>query len=99
MNWESSQLGKQIDAWIYEDLGRGDLTEPAVINKNVKAHWIAKQDGIFCGSELMRRIFESSGIKLRLMLLFNIFASLCFILFYGATLTNVLSACMMYFLL
>ncbi len=71
MNWESSQLGKQIDAWIYEDLGRGDLTEPAVINKNVKAHWIAKQDGIFCGSELMRRIFEKIDNKIKYNLFVN----------------------------
>ena len=71
MNWESSQLGKQIDVWINEDLGRGDLTKPAVINKNVKAHWIAKQDGIFCGSELIRRIFERIDNKIK----FNLFVN------------------------
>jgi|TARA_A100001035_G_scaffold277994_1_gene275934 fatty-acid desaturase len=46
----------------------------------------------------MRRIFESSGIKLRLLLLLNVFASVSFILFYGMTLTNIVTVSAMYFL-
>ena len=58
---------------MQEDLGRGDLTTPAVRGREGTAHWRAKADGVFCGGVLMepllRELVGSSepGIELRLL--------------------------------
>ena len=58
MNWNTPKVSNLIDQWIEEDLGYGDLTNSAITQKIGKAHWIAKEEGIFCGSEIINQIFK-----------------------------------------
>ena len=58
MNWNTPYISKKIDEWIDEDIGKGDLTKYAIIKDKVKAKWIAKEDGIFCGVEILKLLFE-----------------------------------------
>jgi len=51
-------LQAQLRAWLEEDLGRGDLTAPALAGARGQAHWIAKADGIFCGGVLVEPLFR-----------------------------------------
>ena len=48
------QLQWQLEAWLLEDLGRGDLTAPALQGCHGAAHWIAKADGQFCGGVFLK---------------------------------------------
>lgn len=46
-------LEAQLRAWLDEDLGRGDLTAPALIGRRGRAHWRSRGDGVFCGGGLV----------------------------------------------
>ena len=52
------QLLQQLELWLHEDLGRGDLTAPALRNRCGQAHWIAGATGIFCGGVLVKPLFQ-----------------------------------------
>jgi len=52
------ELQAQLRAWLAEDLGRGDLTAPALAGRSGRAHWIAKADGCFCGGVLVEPLFR-----------------------------------------
>jgi nicotinate-nucleotide pyrophosphorylase (carboxylating) len=54
----SVDLEPQLRAWLAEDLGRGDLTAPALAGRSGRAHWIAKADGVFCGGVLAQPLFQ-----------------------------------------
>ena len=58
MHWNTPHISKKIDEWIDEDIGKGDLTKYAITKDKVKAKWIAKEDGIFCGVEILKLLFE-----------------------------------------
>jgi len=58
VHWNSPYISKKIDEWIDEDIGKGDLTKYAITKDKVKAQWIAKEDGIFCGVEILKLLFE-----------------------------------------
>ena len=58
MDWNTPYISKKIDEWIDEDIGIGDLTKYAITKNKVKAKWIAKEDGIFCGVEILKLLFE-----------------------------------------
>ena len=58
MDWNSPQLRNKISDWICEDIGNGDLTQSSITENIGKACWIAKEDGIFCGIELLKIIFN-----------------------------------------
>jgi len=58
LDWNSPQLKSKISEWIYEDIGSGDLTQSCITENIGKAYWIAKEDGIFCGIELLKIIFN-----------------------------------------
>ena len=58
MDWQAPSLARSLDAWLDEDIGRGDLTTAALLGKRGQAHWVAKQPGRFCGGPLVRRLFE-----------------------------------------
>ena len=62
-------LQQQLAAWLQEDLGRGDLTAPALAGAIGRAHWIAKADGVFCGGVLIEPLFRllDPDIQLRLL--------------------------------
>ena len=53
-----ADLPRQLQAWLAEDLGRGDLTTPALIHRQGQAHWIAGRDGVFCGGVLVEPLFR-----------------------------------------
>ena len=52
------RLQAQLQDWLAEDLGRGDLTAPALGGRRAQASWIAKQQGVFCGGSLALRLFR-----------------------------------------
>ena len=52
------QLLDQLRAWLAEDLGRGDLTAPALAGARGRAYWQAKAAGIFCGGVLAQPLFS-----------------------------------------
>ncbi|MBO8218396.1 carboxylating nicotinate-nucleotide diphosphorylase [Prochlorococcus marinus] len=58
MDLNTRIISKIIDNWIDEDIGRGDLTSPSITEENGNAYWIAKEDGIFCGVEIIKKIFK-----------------------------------------
>jgi len=57
-------ISKIIDIWIDEDIGRGDLTSPSITEENGNAYWIAKEEGIFCGVEIIKEIFRKIDLKI-----------------------------------
>jgi nicotinate-nucleotide pyrophosphorylase (carboxylating) len=46
-------LEAQLRQWLDEDLGRGDLTAPALVGRSGRAHWVSRADGVFCGGVLV----------------------------------------------
>ena len=58
MDIKTPKLSRIIDEWIEEDVGKGDLTVFAITKEIGKAHWIAKEEGIFCGVEILKEIFK-----------------------------------------
>ena len=58
------QLQAQLQDWLAEDLGRGDLTAPALSGRRAQATWIAKQEGVFCGGSLALQLFRLLDPKL-----------------------------------
>lgn len=51
-------LQQQLRDWLAEDLGRGDLTAPALAGARGRAHWVAKAEGVFCGGGLAEPVFR-----------------------------------------
>ena len=58
-----------MEAWLAEDIGRGDLTAVALQGQQGQAHWVAKQSGRFCGGPLVQRLFQllDPGVRIRLL--------------------------------
>ena len=71
MDWENQRLSRLIEDWIEEDIGQGDLTKSAITKNDVKAYWIAKEDGIFCGKEIIKKIFYKVDSKIKINFLLN----------------------------
>ncbi|MDM7952384.1 MAG: carboxylating nicotinate-nucleotide diphosphorylase [Cyanobium sp. CZS 25K] len=46
-------LEAQLRGWLEEDIGRGDLTAPALVGRTGRAHWVTRADGVFCGGVLV----------------------------------------------
>ena len=70
MDLHTPTISKIIDNWIDEDIGRGDLTSCSITEENGNAYWIAKEEGIFCGVEIIKEIFKK--IDLNISSKFNI---------------------------
>jgi nicotinate-nucleotide pyrophosphorylase (carboxylating) len=51
-------LRRQLATWLEEDLGRGDLSAPALDGRSGRAHWLAKAPGVFCGGALVAPLFQ-----------------------------------------
>jgi nicotinate-nucleotide pyrophosphorylase (carboxylating) len=51
-------LAQQLQSWLSEDIGRGDLTAAALEDRGGRAHWLAKADGVFCGGVLVEPLFR-----------------------------------------
>ncbi len=68
MNIITPTLYKLIDTWLDEDIGRGDLTQLAVTNDTVSAHWISKQTGIFCGGNLIKYLYQRLDKSVQIIL-------------------------------
>ena len=64
MDLNSPKISRIIDDWIEEDIGKGDLTSSAITKKEGKAKWIAKEEGIFCGVGIIKRIFKKIDEKI-----------------------------------
>ena len=63
------QLEPLLRAWLAEDLGRGDLTLPALAGAHGRAHWITRQAGVFCGGLLVEPLFALLDPAVRVRLL------------------------------
>jgi nicotinate-nucleotide pyrophosphorylase (carboxylating) len=53
-----ADLTRQLEAWLAEDLGRGDRTSPALVGREGRAEWIARREGVFCGGVLVEPLFR-----------------------------------------
>ncbi len=62
-------LTRQLAAWLEEDLGRGDLTAPALIGCWGRAGWIARRDGVFCGGVLLEPLLALLDARCQVALL------------------------------
>ncbi len=51
-------LRDQLQAWLQEDMGRGDLSAPALEDRQGRAHWLAKAPGVFCGGVLLEPLLH-----------------------------------------
>ena len=69
MDLRSPKLHKILETWIEEDLGDGDLTRFVLDNKSASAHWIAKENGTFCGGDLVKLIFRKIDPQVNIQLL------------------------------
>jgi nicotinate-nucleotide pyrophosphorylase (carboxylating) len=69
LDWQSPALTAALEAWLAEDIGRGDLTAAALQGQQGQAHWLAKQPGRFCGGPLVQRLFQrlDPGVSVRLL--------------------------------
>ena len=69
LDWQSPALTAALEAWLAEDIGRGDLTAAALQGQQGQAHWVAKQSGRFCGGPLVQRMFQllDPGVSIRLL--------------------------------
>ena len=69
LDWQSPALTAALEAWLAEDIGRGDLTAAALQGQQGQAHWVAKQPGRFCGGPLVQRLFQrlDPGLSVRLL--------------------------------
>ena len=63
------ELELQLRAWLAEDLGRGDLTAPALAGRSGRAHWLAKANGVFSGGVLVEPLFRllDPGVQVRVL--------------------------------
>ena len=52
------RLRQQLAEWLQEDLGRGDLTAPALQGVEGEAQWVAKAPGVFCGGVLIEPLLR-----------------------------------------
>ena len=69
MDLRSPKLHKILDTWIEEDLGNGDLTRFVLNDRSESAHWLAKEDGTFCGGDLVKLIFRKIDPQVDIQLL------------------------------
>ncbi|WP_269622262.1 carboxylating nicotinate-nucleotide diphosphorylase [Prochlorococcus marinus] len=58
MNILPPTINHLLDIWLNEDVGRGDLTQTAISNDIVNAHWISKQEGVFCGGDIVKTLYK-----------------------------------------
>ena len=54
-------LRRKLGEWLQEDLGRGDLSAPALRGQVGEAHWLAKANGVFCGGVLLNPLLSELG--------------------------------------
>lgn len=63
------QLEPLLRAWLAEDLGRGDLTAPALVGVRGRAHWVPRRAGVFCGGALVEPLFRLLDAEVQVRLL------------------------------
>ena len=63
------QLRAQLEAWLMEDIGRGDLSAAALQGCHGSAHWIAKAEGRFCGGVLLEPLLQLLDAQAQVRLL------------------------------
>ncbi|MFZ0408335.1 MAG: carboxylating nicotinate-nucleotide diphosphorylase [Cyanobium sp.] len=62
-------LRRQLASWLEEDLGRGDLSAPALAGRWGRASWFARRDGVFCGGVLVEPLLAQLDERCRVALL------------------------------
>jgi nicotinate-nucleotide pyrophosphorylase (carboxylating) len=51
-------LDPLLQSWLLEDIGRGDRTTQALVNKEGRAKWVAKAPGVIAGLPIAARVFH-----------------------------------------
>ena len=69
MDLHTPKLDQLLDLWLEEDLGRGDLSKVALDDQIVSAHWVAKNQGVFCGGGLIEKLFYKIDKAIQIELL------------------------------
>ncbi|WP_288261674.1 carboxylating nicotinate-nucleotide diphosphorylase [uncultured Prochlorococcus sp.] len=64
MDLNTPIISNIIDNWINEDIGRGDLTSSSLTHENGNAYWIAKEEGVFCGVDIIKEIFKKIDLNI-----------------------------------
>ena len=64
MDINTVRISRIIDEWIEEDIGKGDLTSTAITKDHGNAYWIAKEEGIFCGVDIVKEILNKIDKKI-----------------------------------
>ena len=66
-------LRRKLGEWLQEDLGRGDLSAPALRGQAGVAHWLAQASGVLCGGVLLKPLLSElvgpAGHQVELQLL------------------------------
>ncbi|MFM7733125.1 MAG: carboxylating nicotinate-nucleotide diphosphorylase [Cyanobium sp.] len=62
-------LLRQLQDWLQEDIGRGDLSAAALAGRSGRAYWRAGADGRFCGGVLVPPLFALLDPQLQVRLL------------------------------
>ena len=69
MDLRTPSFDNLLDLWIDEDLGRGDLSKSAINEKVVSAHWVTKEEGVFCGGAIVKKIFQKIDASIQIEVL------------------------------
>ena len=57
----SDDIERLIRTALREDIGTGDITTMATVSPDavISGHYVAKEDGILCGVDIVRRVFDA----------------------------------------
>jgi nicotinate-nucleotide pyrophosphorylase (carboxylating) len=58
---------KELERFLSEDLGRGDITSSLLTNKRILAKIISRQDGILAGVQFAKQIFSIKGCSVKII--------------------------------
>ena len=58
---------KELAKFLFEDLGKGDITSNLLPRKKIKGRIISRQDGIIAGVNYVKEIFLSKGCTVRII--------------------------------
>jgi len=71
LDLSTPSLNQLITLWLDEDIGRGDLTRIAINSNIVSADWVAKSNGVFCGGNLVEKVFQKLDQTIQVKLLIH----------------------------
>ena len=58
---------KQLEEFLAEDIGKGDITSTLLTRKKISARIISKEDAVVAGTSFAKEIFRLNGCKVRIL--------------------------------